>query len=176
MAVHTLEASAVAGSLGFWPGEDIDDFSHRFASLMQNLEMFVNDNINEERAVKKLLCIILDKYTYIALVVEMILYLSVLTIEEVMGHLIAFDDCKLSPIEPTTTGGKLLLIEEQWHARQGERKKRDASGSSSGRARQPRKKDKGKAPRPRGGDSGSGDSEHKANMEDTCHSCGRVGH
>ena len=96
---------------------------------------------------------------------------SVLTIEEVTGRLKAVDDRKLSPAEPTTAGGKLLLTEEQWRARQGERKKGEASGSSSGRARQPCKKDKGKTPHPH-----EGDGECKANRDDTCCNCGRACH
>jgi len=118
--------------LAFRPGEDIDDFSLRIASLMQKLEMFGDDDINEERAVEKLLRIVPDKYTQVALAVETMLDPSVLTIEEVTGRLKAIDDRKLSPAEPTTAGGKLLLTEEQWRARQGERKKGEASGSSRG--------------------------------------------
>jgi hypothetical protein len=161
--------------LAFLPSEDIDNFSLRLASLMQKLEMFGDDDINEEQVVEKLLHIVPDKYTQVTLVVETILDLSALTIE-VTGRLKAVDDRKLSLVEPTTTGGKLLLTEEQWRARQGEWKRGVASGSSSDRARRPRKKDKGKAPRPRGGDGSAADSERKANRDVICHNCSKTGH
>jgi hypothetical protein len=108
--------------LAFRPGEDIDDFTLRLSSLMQQLKRFGDDDV-EEWAVEKLLRIVPDKYTQLALVVEMLLDLSELTIEEVTSHLKAVGDRKLSPVEPTTAVGKLLLTEEQWRAHQGERKR-----------------------------------------------------
>lgn len=52
--------------MAFWLGEDIDDFSLYLASLMQKLEMFDDDDINKERAVKNLLHIFLNTYTKVA--------------------------------------------------------------------------------------------------------------
>ena len=83
--------------------------------------------------------------------------LFVLTIEDMTRHLKAINNRKLSPIELTTTG--FLLTEEQRRARQGEWKKREASGLIERRAHQPRKKDKGKDPRLRGGDSSDDDGK-----------------
>ena len=91
--------------MAFLPGEDIDEFSLRLTSLMQKLEMFGDDDINEERAVEKLLRIIPDKYTQVALAVETMLDLSALTIKEVTGRLKAVDDCKLSLVKIFTIGG-----------------------------------------------------------------------
>jgi hypothetical protein len=65
---------------------------------MQQLKRFGDDDVNEEQVVEKLLHIVPDKYTQVALAVEMLLDLSDLTIEEVMGRLKAIDDCKLSPV------------------------------------------------------------------------------
>jgi hypothetical protein len=59
--------------LAFRPGEDIDDFVLRLSSMMQQLKWFGDDDINEERAVEKLLCIVPDKYTQVALAVETLL-------------------------------------------------------------------------------------------------------
>jgi hypothetical protein len=71
--------------LAFRPGEDIDDFTLHLSSLMQHLKQFHDDNINKVWAVEKLLRVVPDKYTQVALVVETLLDLSDLTIEEVMG-------------------------------------------------------------------------------------------
>jgi len=107
----------------FQPAEDINDFSFRLVGVMQKMETFSDDAINEERADEKLLYIIPNKYTQDALEVETMLDLSVLMIKEVTGRLKAVDECKLSPVEPTTAGGKLLLTEDPWCACQDERKK-----------------------------------------------------
>jgi hypothetical protein len=104
----------------------------------------------------------------------MLLDISKLTIEELTGRLKAIYGRKLSPIKPTTAGGKLLLTEEQWRARQGERNKGEASSSTSVRKCKPRKERK--APQPRRGADGGNSSERKATCSDTCHNCGNAGH
>lgn len=101
---------------------------------------------------------------------ETLLDFTDLTIKDVTGRLKAIDDRdQPPPSESVTIGGKLLLAEDQWHARQRERKKREASGSAStsltGHKRQPRK-DKG--PREHGGADGGALSERKATRDDTC--------
>ena len=59
----------------------------------------------------------------------MLLDFSELSIEEVTGRLKAVDNREqLPPSELVTIGGKLLFTEEQWLARQRERKKGEASG------------------------------------------------
>jgi hypothetical protein len=86
--------------------------------------------------------------------------------------------------EPVSVGGKLMLTEEQWLARQ---KKKDAGGSasSSGEARRrPHggKKQKGKIAKGgdregdgQGGKAGGDGSDHKANHDDLCLNCRRLG-
>jgi len=109
--------------------------------------------------------------------IEMLLDFFELSIEEVMGRLKAVDNREqLSPSEPVTIGGKLLFTEEQWLARQWERKKGEAtgssaSGSSSSLKRRPRKRDKA-----RGGAPGGADGERKATRDDTCNNSGRSDH
>jgi len=95
----------------------------------------------------------------------------------VTGHLKAIDNRELQPpLEPVTIGGKLLITEEEWLARQWERKKGEASGSSalgssSSRKRRPCKQDKA-----RGGAPNGANGERKATCDDTCKNCGRTSH
>jgi hypothetical protein len=53
--------------LAFRSGEDIDNFALRLSSLMQQLKRFGDDDVNEERAVEKLLVVVPGKYTQVAL-------------------------------------------------------------------------------------------------------------
>ena len=136
-----------------------------------------DNDIDEERAVEKFLCVVPKKYSQVAIAIEMLLDFSELSIEEVMGRLKAVDNHEqLPPSEPVTIGGKLLFTEEQWLTRQRERKKGEdssssASGSSSSRKRRPRKRDKA-----RGGAPDGADGERKATHDDTCKNCGRASH
>ena len=79
---------------------------------------YTDNDIDEERAVKKFLHVVPKKYSQVTIAIEMLLDFSELSIEEVMGRLKAIDNREqLSPSEPVTIGGKLLFIEEQWLAR-----------------------------------------------------------
>ncbi|XP_066341742.1 uncharacterized protein [Miscanthus floridulus] len=145
-------------NLAFKPGED--------------LARYGDNDIDEERAVAKFLRVVPKKYSQVAIMIEMLLDFSELSIEEVTGRLKAVDNREQLPLsEPVTIGGKLLFTEEQWLARQRERKKGEALGSSSSRKRWPRKRDKA-----RGGAPGGANGERKATRDDTCNNCGRSGH
>jgi hypothetical protein len=79
-------------NLAFKPGEDVDDFALHLNTLMQQLTRYGDDDIDEERAVEKLLRVIPKKYLQVAIAIEMLLDFSELSIEEVMGHLKAADN------------------------------------------------------------------------------------
>jgi hypothetical protein len=82
-------------------------------------------NIDEQKAVEKYLRVVPKKYTQIALSMEILLNLLTLSIEEVTGRLKAVDDHEEAPpVNPVSINGKLLFTEEQWLARQKEKKKR----------------------------------------------------
>ncbi|XP_066316301.1 uncharacterized protein [Miscanthus floridulus] len=83
----------------------------------QLLARYGDNNIGEERVVEKFLCVIPKKYSQVAIVIEMLLDFSELSIEEVTGHLKAVDNHEqLPPSELVTIGGKLLFTKEQWLA------------------------------------------------------------
>ena len=71
------------------------------------------------------------KYIQIALSIETMLDLSILTIEDVTCHLRAVDE-RMEQAIATTDSSKLLLTEEEWVARMKEKKSGEASSSRSG--------------------------------------------
>jgi hypothetical protein len=110
--------------LTFQLGEDIDDFALCLSGLVQQLARHGDGGIDEQKAVEKYLRVVPKKYTQIALSMETLLDLSTLSIEEVIGRLKAVDDREEAPpANPVYVTGKLLFTEEQWLARQKEKKK-----------------------------------------------------
>jgi hypothetical protein len=99
-------------NLAFKPGEDVDDFALRLNTLMQQLARYGDNDIDEERAIKKFLRVVPKKYSQVAIAMEMSLDFSELSIEEVMSRLKAVDNREqLPPSELVTIGGKLLFTE-----------------------------------------------------------------
>jgi hypothetical protein len=122
--------------------------------------------------------IVPKKYTQIALSIETLLDLSTLSIEEVTGQLKAVDDREEAPpANPVSADGKLLFTEEQWLARQKEKKKQEGSSSCKDRHRQPCKKSSDSGTGGDGGKGGGGGGgERKATRDDTCLNCGHHDH
>jgi hypothetical protein len=99
--------------LAFKPGEDVDDFALRLNTLQQKMVQFGDDTYDEERAVEKLFRCIPEKYKQIARSIESLLDLSMMSIEEAIGHLKVIDGDEPQPLSgPITIGGKLHLTRE----------------------------------------------------------------
>jgi len=144
-------------NLSFRPGEHIEDIALRLATVKQQMILHGERNMDEERAVEKLLRGTPKKYAQLKIAIETLLDFQDLTIIEVIGRLKTVDDLDDEPAhEPASVGGKLMLT-EQWLARQ--KQKKDAGGaggsaSSSGEARR----------RPRGGGSKRGKPPREENV------------
>ncbi len=78
-------------NLTFKAGEDVDDFALRLNTLQQKMMQFGDDTYGEERAIEKLFWCIPEKYKQIARSIESLLDLSMLSIEEAIGHLKVVD-------------------------------------------------------------------------------------
>lgn len=123
---------------------------------------------------------VVPKYSQIAM--ETLFDFVDLSMKEVMGRLKAVDDREEAPpTEPVAIGSKLLYTEEQWLARQKEKKKGEGSSAPKDQRRHPRKKDKAKGDPAgggggRGGKAGAAAGKRKATRDDTCLNCGGTGH
>jgi hypothetical protein len=94
---------------------------------------FGDDTYDEERAIEKLFRCIIKKYKQIALSIESLLDLSMMSIKEAIGRLKVFDGDEAQPLSgPITVDGKLHLTREQWETCQGDGKKGESSPSTSG--------------------------------------------
>jgi hypothetical protein len=173
-------------NLAFKPGEDVDNFTLRFNTLLQKMVQFGDDTYDEERAVEKLFRCIREKYKQIARSIESLLDLSTMTIEEAIGRLKVVDGDEPQALSgPITIGGKLHLTREQWEACQGDNKKEESSSSRRGRKRgKPRKAHggaqvgaRGQAEGgARGGAQGGAVDNKKPARDDGCHNYGKLGH
>ena len=73
--------------LAFRPGEQIEDFTLRLMALKQQLLLHGDNDIDEERAVERLLRDVPPKYAQLRIAIETLLDFQDLTIEEVSGRL-----------------------------------------------------------------------------------------
>lgn len=126
--------------------------------MMQQLVLFGNNSIDEERAIEKILRVVPDKYLPIAITIETMMEFEASTIEDVTGRLKAIDH--RAPSKPATSAPQLLYTEEQWLASESGRRMLLRLRRAATRKRRPRKKDK--APQGRGGAPRGADSERKA--------------
>ncbi|XP_066395986.1 uncharacterized protein [Miscanthus floridulus] len=126
------------------------------AQLLQ--QEYTTLKFKDEETVSKCLHSVPVKYIQIVLSIEMMLDLSTLTIEDMIGGLWAVDEC-MEHATTMTDSGKLLLIEEEWDAQM--KKSGEASSSRGGVGKR-----RGKA-----------SSEKKKKVDPNgCRCCGKMGH
>jgi hypothetical protein len=110
--------------------------------LLQKMVLFGDDTYGGERAVEKLFRCVPEKYKQMARSIESLLDLSTMSIEEAIGRLKVVNTDEPQPLSgPITTGGKLLLTQEQWDVCQVDRKKGESSSTTGGRKRGKARKD-----------------------------------
>ena len=128
-------------NLAFKDNEAIEDFSLRLAGIITELQSLA-DTVTELAAVKKFLRTVPPRYVQMACSIETLLDLSELSIEELSGRLTASEG--RGGEAAVETGGKLLLTEEEWTARQRQRPQGPSSSGGGG--------DKGSKPKTPSGD------------------------
>lgn len=102
-------------NLAFKDGESVEDFALRLSGLVTDLQV-LGDEIDDERAVRKFLRVVPARYAQVAISIETLVDLSTLTIEELTGRLLAVEE-RFAEGGEAGGGGRLLLTEEEWHAR-----------------------------------------------------------
>jgi len=137
-------------------------------------------DLDERRAVEKLLRCVPKKFEQLVISIETLLDLDELTIEGVTGRLKVVQDRDHVP-ETEAASGKLLYTAEQWRAFE----KEEGAGSSrdGDRRRCPRggKKNKAKGGdqdggADRGGEKGGAAGDRRQNRDDLCLNCNHAGH
>jgi len=115
----------------FKMGETIDDFAVRISRLAMDLRGLGEESVDDTRVVKKFLRVVPPCYNQVAVTIEMFCDLKKLSIEELVGRLRAAEDRFEPSVEQVTEkAGKLLLMEEEWAARNKSRMVTDQSSSS----------------------------------------------
>jgi hypothetical protein len=78
--------------------------------------------MEDERVVKKMLCVVLAKYNQITCSIEMFAELKKMSLDELVGRLHVAEERCGGSIESAADGvGRLLLTEEQWENRRRQR-------------------------------------------------------
>jgi hypothetical protein len=102
--------------------------------------------IKEQQVVQKLLQVIPKHLSQVAVTIEVTQDLSKLMLEDVGGKLRAAEDRAMEDdvLPPPRVDGKLLLMEEQWKEKMGQRSNTGQGSSGGGEQhRRPRKHDNG---------------------------------
>ena len=99
----------------------------RIKGLANNL-CILDDDITDTEVVKKLLQVVPDRLTQVAISIETLLDVSTLSIEEVAGHLQSMEQ-RYERSNAGGLGNKLFLTEEEWMARM---RRREQESSQAG--------------------------------------------
>jgi hypothetical protein len=157
-------------AMGWKNGETAEDFSLRLTGLANNLRI-LGDNITEAEVVRKMLQVVPEDLSQVAISIETLLDLNTISVEEVTGRLRAVEQ-RRKPPPVVDSQGRLLLTQEEWMAKlkigggSGE-KGSSSGGGSRGRGRA----NSGVRQAPRAGE-GTGQPK----KSDKCKYCGKKGH
>jgi hypothetical protein len=162
--------------LAFREGESVEDFALRLTGIVNKLAT-LGDLEPDDKVMEKYLRIARLRYKQLVISIETLLDVSTLSVEEIMGRLMASEDDPKPP-SSVLAGGKLYLTKEQWLERYKQRKE-EGSGSHGSGGTGYRGRRRGGWGRPRGGwnpsaRDGSGSSSGRD--VDVCRKCGKVGH
>jgi hypothetical protein len=102
-------------NLRYRSGEGIESYILCFSTIMTDLEVLSNP-IDERKAGLKVLRTVARPYKEMAQAIESLLDLKKMTLEELTGRLVIYEDREADK-EKAATGGRLLLTEEEWAAR-----------------------------------------------------------
>ncbi|KAG8053091.1 hypothetical protein GUJ93_ZPchr0001g29702 [Zizania palustris] len=173
-------------NVAFRDGESIDDFAMRINRLVSSIRE-LGEKVEDSRVVKKILRVIPKKWKHVAVSIEMLLDLNIMSIEELVGRLRVAEDADNDEVKEAAeeVAGRLYLTEEQWEARRRQRNKERARGGDA------RRGNSGGGDGRRGsGNKGGGDSDERSDADDDassmisgwsrhrgrCFECGERGH
>jgi transposase InsO family protein len=164
-------------NIAFRDSETVDEFALRIGALAADLRT-AGETMEDARVVKKMLRVLPQRYSQIAVSIETLLDLKTMTIEELVGRLkMAEDRFGIELI--TDKADKLLLTEEEWVSKNRYRLMPESSSAGSGEKKSWRKNGGGSS---RGDRGNKKDAVPKLTSEGTprrkgrCRNCGIYGH
>jgi len=158
--------------------ETAEDFANRITGLAADLRL-LGDNLPDVDVVRKMLQLVPEHLAQVAISIETLLDVNLMSVEEVTGRLRAVEERhKAAPV--TDSQGRLLLCEEEWRAKLNLRDsdgKSSSSGSSGagGKKRSGRGRGRGRGKAETSAASSS-DGTGAATRRDQCKHCGKYGH
>ncbi|WVZ81780.1 hypothetical protein U9M48_029122 [Paspalum notatum var. saurae] len=168
-------------NITFKDGESVDDFSLRISNLASNLRL-LGDDIQDKEVVKKMMQVIPDRLTQVAISIETLLDVGELSLEEVMGRFRAADERLDARARTAEMGSRLMLTSkeedhDQAAAREREGQRGGGGGGGGAGASSGGVGSSGTSAPPRFGASPgkSGQEKPKAGKND-CRYCGKRGH
>jgi hypothetical protein len=102
-------------NIKFKNSKTVDEFAMRIGALAVDLRIS-GETIDDTRVVKKMLRVVPQRYSQIAISIVTLLDLKTLTIEELIGRLKMADD-RIGSETTTDKVGKLLMTEDEWVTR-----------------------------------------------------------
>jgi hypothetical protein len=103
------------GALVWKEAEKAEDFANRITELTANLRT-LGDNISDAEVVRKMLQVVPDHLTQVAVSIETLLDIKNISMEEVTGMLCAIKE-RRKPAAAHESQGRLLLYEDEWMAK-----------------------------------------------------------
>ncbi|XP_071685113.1 uncharacterized protein [Lolium perenne] len=100
--------------LAFKDDETVETFALPLSTILSDLEM-LGDPEDEPKAARKFLRVLPRKYRQMASSIESLLDIKMMSIEELSGRLLVVEENEA--VDGEDDSGKLLLTEEEWHAR-----------------------------------------------------------
>jgi hypothetical protein len=128
----------------------------------------LGDTTSELDGVQKILRVVPKRYAQMACSIETLLDLKELSINELSGRLAASEE-RGAPEQDTD--GRLLLTEEKWHARQGNRHVGDSSSGGGGKGKKPQGR-----PQSKDGGARNNGGGKPPRRNGKCNYCGIEGH
>jgi hypothetical protein len=186
---HVHEANAQQlrrdfGALVWKEAENAEDFANRITGLTTDLRL-LSDNIIDVEVVQKMLQVVPEHLSQVAISIETLLDINNISVEEVTSMLRAVEQ-RRKPAPVLNNKGRLLLCEEEWTTKLKLREsegKGEGSNSDSGNGKKCGVCSRGGG-RGNGDDSASSSREGKkaefgggsAPKQDQCKRCGKYGH
>ena len=131
--VNAQKLLAEFESISFKLGESIDDFAIRISKLVTDLRGLGEESVTDTRLLKKFLRVVPQRYSQVAVAIEMVKDMKTMTIEDLVGHLRAAEERFESSVDQVTEKTeKLLLTEEEWMSRNKSRMQPDSNHGAKG--------------------------------------------